>query len=271
VKLTLLRPWGKDEMPSDSKYVLGKPYTVTVRRDKIESPNTETKLLEGAAGGAGGAGGSATGGAGAAGGKVGYVRLFEFNQKATDELRREYEDLIKRGAKSLILDLRENPGGDLQQAIGVSSLFIKSGPIVQIESRGRKKPEVLDATGKTLSRDLPLVCLVDANSASASEIVSAALQDYKRAVLVGVTTFGKGSVQTQLPYDEGAVFMTTAHYLSAKGRTINDVGTKPDIVVEMELSKQSEESSDTQLQRAIAEAQSQAQAAKETAREDKNE
>jgi carboxyl-terminal processing protease len=224
-------------MPNDSKYVLGDPYNVSLKRDKIESPNTETRMLTG---------------------KVGYVRLFEFNRKATDELRREYEALIKRGAKSLILDLRENPGGDLQEAIGVSSLFIKSGAIVQVESRKMTRPETLDSTGETLSKDLPLVCLVDANSASASEIVSGALKDYKRGILVGATTFGKGSVQTQLPYKDGAIFMTTAHYLTAKGRTIDKVGNVPDIVVEMPVDKQAEFSTDLQLQRALTEAQKKA-------------
>jgi carboxyl-terminal processing protease len=234
VKITLLRPYKEDEMPDDSKYILGKPYTVTLTREAIESPNTKTEML---------------------GNKVGYVRLYEFNQKATSELTREYEALIKKGATSLILDLRENPGGDLQEAIGVSSLFIKSGPIVQIESRESKKPELLDATGKTLSKELPVVCLVDANSASASEIVSGALQDYTRATLVGTVTFGKGSVQTQFPYNDGAVFMTTAHYLTAKGRPINGIGNTPDIEVPMDITKQADAKTDIQLQRAISEAE----------------
>ncbi|MDR1413016.1 MAG: S41 family peptidase [Actinomycetes bacterium] len=233
VEIELLRPWPEDQMPSDAKYVLGEPYTVTLKRDKIQSPNTETKLLSG---------------------KVGYVRLYEFNRKATDELRSEYEGLIQKGATSLILDLRENPGGDLQEAVGVSSLFVKSGVIVQIESRGTSKPELLNATGKTLTKELPLVCLVDANSASASEIVAGALQDYDRAVLVGTVTFGKGSVQTQFPYREGAVFMTTAHYLTGKGRVINEVGNTPDVEVPMAVDKQSDQATDTQLQRALTEA-----------------
>jgi carboxyl-terminal processing protease len=234
VKLTLLRPYKKGEMPSGSKYMLGEPYSVTVKRGKIESPNTKTEMLDG---------------------KVGYVRLYEFNRKATTELSREYESLIKKGATALILDLRENPGGDLQEAIGVSSLFIESGAVVQIESRGAEKPEVLNATGKVLSKKLPLVCLVDANSASASEIVSGALQDYKRAVLVGTTTFGKGSVQSQLSFKNGAVFMTTAHYLTAKGRVINEKGNTPDIEVEMKIANQEKTETDTQLQRALKEAQ----------------
>ncbi|MDR1775113.1 MAG: S41 family peptidase [Actinomycetes bacterium] len=230
VELTLLRPRADDEMPSDAKYILGDPYSVTVKRDKIESPNTVTKMLDG---------------------DIGYVRLYEFNQKATDELSREYEDLIKQGARGLILDLRENPGGDLQEAIGVSSLFIDSGAIVQIESRDSSQPEILKATGDTLSKQLPLICLVDANSASASEIVSGALQDYDRAKLVGTVTYGKGSVQTQLSFGSGAIFMTTAHYLTAKGRVINGIGNTPDVAVEMDIAKQADESTDTQLQRAL--------------------
>ena len=234
VELTLLRPFEEGEMPDSAEFMLGNPYTVTVTRGKIESPNTEVKMLEG---------------------KVGYVRLFEFNLKATDELRREIEDLISQGASSLILDLRENPGGDLQQAIGVSSLFIKSGTVVKIESRVATKNEELKATGKVVSKELPLVCLIDGNSASASEIVSGALQDYGRGVLVGMTSFGKGSVQSQIPFRSGAVFMTTAHYLTPKGRVINGKGNTPDIVVEMKVGDQSDEATDIQLQRAIQEAQ----------------
>jgi len=211
VEITLLRPYEEDKMPDDATYVLGSPYTVTVTRGKIESPNTELKMLDG---------------------KVGYVRLFEFNLKATDELQREFEDLISQGATSLILDLRENPGGDLQQAIGVSSLFIKSGTIVKIESRMEGKSEELAATGKTLSKELPLVCLIDGNSASASEIVSGALQDNHRAVLLGTRSFGKGSVQTLFPLrNGGAMRLTTARYYTPDGRSIQGQGIEPDVIV----------------------------------------
>ncbi|MCL2332605.1 MAG: S41 family peptidase [Actinomycetia bacterium] len=230
VTLTMQRPYQKNEMPQDIKYNFGNPYTVTITRAVISTPNTESKMLED---------------------KVGYVRLYEFNEKSTKDLRGEYEKLIKEGATSLILDLRDNPGGDLNQAVGVSSLFLKKGqPVVQIKSRVQGT-SVLNATGKTLSKDLPLVVLVNANSASASEIVSGALQDHQRATLVGMTTFGKACVQTELPFADGAVFMTTADYLTAKGRNINARGVTPDVKLEMDIALELDQTKDTQLQKAL--------------------
>ncbi|MCL2379397.1 MAG: S41 family peptidase [Coriobacteriia bacterium] len=234
VELTMVRPFDEDVMPMSMDHPLGDPFDVTITRDTIQAPITEARLLEDG---------------------VGYVRLFEFNRRATDELREDVEDLIEQGATSLILDLRDNPGGDLNEAIGVSSLFIESGTIVQIESSTRPMPEVLSRRGQPLSVQLPMVCIVNGNSASAAEIVSGALQDHERAILVGVETFGKASVQTQIPFRRGAAFMTTAHYLTANGRVINDVGNTPDIIVETSIAERAEEETDQQLQRAIVEAQ----------------
>jgi carboxyl-terminal processing protease len=192
-------------------------------------------------------------------GHIGYVRLFEFTQKSTDDLRSSYEKLISQGATSLVLDLRDNPGGDLNQAVGVGSLFLKKGqPVVQIKSRVDGSSSLL-ATGDTLSKDLPVVVLVNANSASASEIVSGALQDYGRAKLVGTTTFGKACVQTEIPFAGGAVFMTTADYLTAKGRNINAKGITPDIKVEMDIALERDPAKDTQLQKALELVKQQAQ------------
>ena len=233
VKLTMLRPYKKGEMP-DIKHPLGKPYTVTITRAVIETPNTIVAMK---------------------GDHVGYVRLFQFNRIATKEVRREIESLTKKGATSFILDLRDNPGGDLYEAVGISSLFIKKGPIVKIESRV-DGTEVIQATGNVVT-DAPLVVLANENSASASEIVSGALQDYKRAPLVGAKTFGKGSVQTQFETKNGgAVLFTTAHYLTPKDRKINDIGLTPDVESKMNPDLQGKDSTDTQLQTAIKKAES---------------
>lgn len=230
VKLTMQRPYKKGEMPQNIRYNFGNPYTVTITRAIISTPNTESKMLDG---------------------KVGYVRLYEFNEKSTDDLRSAYEKLISQGATSLILDLRDNPGGDLNQAVGVGSLFLdKNQPIVQIKSRVQGT-SILRATGDTLSKKLPVVVLVNSNSASASEIVSGALQDHKRATLLGTTTYGKACVQTQIPFGGGAAFMTTADYLTANGRDINAKGVTPDVKVEMDIELELTQSKDTQLQKAL--------------------
>lgn len=229
VKLTMMRPYKKGDV-MNMRYPLGVPYNITITRAIIEVPNTESSLMQG---------------------DIGYIRLFEFNRRSTDEVKREITSLTKKGAKKFILDLRDNPGGDLQEAVGVASLFIKEGPIVKIESRV-DGTQILNASG-VYTTGAPLVVLIDENSASASEIVSGALLDYKRAKLVGMKTYGKGSVQTQFDYADGAVLFTTAHYLTPKSRVINGVGNTPDIVVPMALDLQADPKTDLQLQAAIKE------------------
>ena len=236
VEITMIRPWPEGEMPVTMTHPLGEPYTVTIVRDTIQAPVTEVRNY-------------------GVDDNIGYVRLFEFNRRATEELREDIEELIEGGAEALILDLRSNPGGDLGQAIGVASLFIESGIIAQIESANRTEPEILYATGQTLTQQLPLIVLVNSHSASASEIVAGAIQDHERGILLGVDTFGKASVQSQKRFGRGAAFMTTAHYLTANGRTIDDVGNTPDIVVEMSIADRADEETDIQLHRAIEEAQ----------------
>lgn len=231
VKLTMMRPWAKDEMPADP-FALGEEYTVTITRDTIQVPIVNSELKAG---------------------NVGWVELTDFNERSTDELARAIKDLEAKGATSLILDLRNNPGGLLDQAVGVASLFIEKGTIVTVESRVAD-PEVLTATGNKIT-DLPLVVLINENSASASEIVSGALQDYNRGTLLGVQSFGKGSVQTQQPLSNGGIAVfTIAHYLTPKGQKINGVGLTPDIKVDMDVRLMETPSKDTQLIRAIAEA-----------------
>lgn len=191
-------------------------------------------------------------------GNIGYVRLSQFSENSSGKLKKEMTRLQEKGVKGLILDLRENPGGLLDAAIEVTNLFIKSGTIVQIVGRRAKAPQVISADESEFFTDLPLVVLVDSNSASASEIVAGALQDLGRAVLVGEKTFGKGSVQTVHPLRDGsAIAITTAKYLTSKGRDINKHGIDPDVAVKgltgEELNKvpEGKEPPDPQLDKAM--------------------
>ncbi|MDI6712057.1 MAG: S41 family peptidase [Anaerosomatales bacterium] len=204
----------------------------TITRARIEVPNIEKKRIDGV---------------------VGYIRLYSFNEHSEEDLRAAIEELSKQGAKGFVLDLRDNPGGLLSESVDVLSLFVKDGVAVTVDARNPRDDEVFRVSGDTVT-DAPLVVLVNENSASASEIVAGALQDYKRAVLVGVKTFGKGSVQQIEPLSfGGAVKLTIAHYLTPKGRSIDKVGVTPDVVVKMDPQDQADEAKDVQLKRAVEE------------------
>lgn len=159
-----------------------------------------------------------------------YVRVNSFDKNVTDSVK----EALKKAGKidGMILDLRNNPGGLLNQAVGLSELFIKEGVIVS--QKGRIKNENIEykANGKAPYANLPIVVLINGGTASASEIVSGALQDYKRALIIGENSFGKGSVQVVLPVDNNsAIKLTTAKYYLPSGRTIQAVGITPDIIV----------------------------------------
>ncbi len=163
-------------------------------------------------------------------GNVAYVRLSAFNEKSAEEMAQALKEV--QNAKGIILDLRGNPGGLLNSAIDIGSMFISSGPIVHVVDRKGTK-QSLNAEGTPLFEKGPLVVLVDKGSASASEILSGALQDTGRAKLVGTTTFGKGLVQTIHPLSDGSgVAITTAKYLTPNGRDINKKGIDPDVRVD---------------------------------------
>lgn len=167
------------------------------------------------------------------GSDLGYIRLSTFMANdADDEIASALAKF--KDKKGLILDLRGNPGGLLPNAVDIGSMFIQEGPIVQIVDRDGQK-QVLRASGKTLvPTTLPMVVLVDGGSASASEILSGALQDDKRAILIGTKTFGKGLVQTVHPLADGSgVAITTNKYLTAGGHDIHKKGITPDIVVDL--------------------------------------
>ena len=180
-----------------------------------------------------------------------YVHLQHFSDDASAKLRAALDELLTDETQGLIFDLRENPGGLLREAIKVTSVFLEDERVL-IERFSDGTEEIYDTEGEALvPEDLPLVVLVDESSASASEIVAGALQDVGRARLVGVTTFGKGSVQ--LPHtlsDESLLRVTIARWYTPADRSINGTGLEPDIVVEL-TNEQRENDEDPQLERAI--------------------
>lgn len=174
---------------------------------------------------------------------VGYVRITQFNNLATDELKQAVADITKKvpieRLKGFILDLRNNPGGLLDQAVSVSDAFMTRGEIVSIRSRDPEEFQRFNATPGDLIDGKPLIVLVNGGSASASEIVAGALQDQKRATVLGSQSFGKGSVQTIIPLGagNGALRLTTARYYTPSGRSIQAKGITPDIEVLQQLPK----------------------------------
>ena len=165
----------------------------------------------------------------------GYVRVTQFQERTDDDLERALKSLDKEtgGLHGLVLDLRNDPGGLLTQAVKVSDLFLDSGLIVYTDGRLESQKQKYFAHKAGTWTDFPMVVLVNGGSASASEIVAGALQDHKRALVLGTQTFGKGSVQTILPLDDSsALRLTTARYYTPSGRSIQATGIVPDIVLE---------------------------------------
>jgi carboxyl-terminal processing protease len=168
----------------------------------------------------------------------GYVWITNFRDNTTDDLVSELEKLesAKIPLKGLILDLRDNPGGLLNQAIEVSDLFIEKGTILSIKGRKEKNTQIYKATPNKVKRNYPIVLLINGGSASASEIVAGALQDQKRALILGTTSFGKGSVQSVEKLRDGyGLKLTIARYYTPSGRSIQAKGIQPDIVVKRRL------------------------------------
>nr|WP_314530534.1 S41 family peptidase [uncultured Fusobacterium sp.] len=163
--------------------------------------------------------------------EIGYLRLTQFGDNVYDDMKKSLEGLQAKGMKALVLDLRSNPGGELSQSIKIASMFIDKGRIVSTKQKAAKE-KIYQREGKYFG-DFPLVVLINGGSASASEIVSGALKDHKRAVLVGEKTFGKGSVQTLLPLPDGdGIKITIAKYYTPSGETIDGTGIEPDTKVE---------------------------------------
>ena len=164
-----------------------------------------------------------------------YARIAQFQDRTSENLRAALakEQPGGESIKGFVLDLRNNPGGLLNQAVGVSDLFLDSGLIVYTNGRQDQQKQKFSASRENSRTGFPMVVLVNGGSASASEIVAGALQDHKRALILGTKTFGKGSVQTILPLGgRSALRLTTAEYFTPNGRSIHDIGIQPDIVMD---------------------------------------
>ncbi|MFV1982690.1 MAG: S41 family peptidase [Thiohalomonadales bacterium] len=204
IKLMIVRE-GKD-----------KPFEVTIVRDKIRVKSVKPKMLEPG---------------------YGYIRITQFQQRTGSDLLKAIKKLNKESdnkLKGLVLDLRNNPGGLLDAAVDVTDAFIGSGKIVvSVKGRNKDNQDIRRSKSSDQLKGLPLVVLVNGGSASASEIVAGALQDHKRAVIMGKQTFGKGSVQSVVPLgNESGLKLTTARYYTPSGRTIQAKGITPDIILE---------------------------------------
>lgn len=182
-------------------------------------------------------------------GNVGYVRITSFNEQTEQGLKRAVEELrqeIGDDLKGFVLDLRNNPGGLLDQAIAVSDAFLDRGEIVSTRGRNPNDTQRHNARSGDVTGAIPVVVLINGGSASASEIVAGALQDHKRATVVGTRSFGKGSVQTIIPLGGtgGAMRLTTARYYTPSGRSIQAKGIDPDRIVEQQVPDDEERTSE---------------------------
>lgn len=186
--------------------------------------------------------------------QVGYLEITQFNDNTAKEFIEAFEACQDKGAQAMIIDLRDNPGGLLTSVVEICDYIMDDGMIVYTEDKNGKVIGKFEDTGKH-SVDIPLVVLVNGNSASASEIFSGAMQDTGKAEIVGTTTFGKGIVQSVIPLEDGsAVKMTIAKYFTPNGNDIHEKGIEPDVVVELPDKKTTavniERKDDTQLQKA---------------------
>jgi carboxyl-terminal processing protease len=202
---------------------------LAIKRDTIIVPNIESELLDG---------------------DIGYIKLFQFSPNARQDIDAALEALDPDRLTGLIIDFRGNPGGLLDSAISVASLLVDEGTLVT-EDFGTREVE-LAAQGNALQLDIPVVLLVDETSASASELVAGAWQDYGVAIIVGETTFGKGTVQTwHTLVNGGGVRITIARWLTPEGNWIHEQGVTPDRVVEWNPATDAEAENDIQLGAAI--------------------
>ncbi len=202
VELTVLRE-GESE-----------PLKFDVTRAKIVVPSIEGEMLEN---------------------QIGHIHIFTFGATTASDLRNAIQDLLDQDAQGLVIDFRNNGGGLLSTAVEVASEFLPEGDVVLYERYGDGQMDVHEAIAGGLATDIPIVILINEGSASASEVVAGALQDHERGQLVGVTSYGKGSVQNWVPLnnDQGAVRVTIAKWLTPDERTIHEIGLTPDVVVEM--------------------------------------
>jgi carboxyl-terminal processing protease len=225
---------GKVRGPEGEKVVITvkrddeeKDFTIT--RAKITIPTVESRLLDN---------------------NIGYIKLNDFSTHAREQMDKAFESLDVTKLDGLVFDLRGNPGGLLTSAIDIASAFIKDGTVL-IEDFGNGNEQTFKANGNYLGVSIPLVVLVDKNSASASELVAGALQDTGRATLIGETTFGKGTVQTwQSLVNGGGIRLTIARWLTPDHHWIHKLGITPDVVVDWPVEGR-DEANDPQLNAAV--------------------
>ncbi|MEO3428164.1 S41 family peptidase [Pelagibius sp. CAU 1746] len=198
------------------------PFDLTITRDVIKIQSVRNRIED----------------------NVGYIRVTTFNQQTMPGLEKAFTEIKAEAGGDLrgyIVDLRNNPGGLLDQAVEVSDAFIEQGEIVSTRGRVAEDSQRFNATPGDLADGLPVVVLINGGSASASEIVAGALQDHRRAIVMGTRSFGKGSVQTIIPLGlNGAMRLTTARYFTPSGRSIQALGIDPDILVEQATVEQAE-------------------------------
>ena len=196
-----------------------KPKEFKITRDVIKVQSVKSKMLDN---------------------DIGYLKIIQFQGQTGQEVEKALKGLESKGMKKLILDMRNNPGGILDASVDVSSMFLPKDKLV-VYLQGRQAADRRDylTSGSVMTREYPMVVLVNTGSASASEIVAGALQDSKRAVIMGTQTFGKGSVQTVFPLESGGgIRLTTAKYYTPSGRSIQNVGITPDIEVKLPTVKE---------------------------------
>jgi len=189
-----------------------KPFDVNITRAVIKTQSIKAKIIED---------------------NIAHIKITQFQEKTTKDLTREIKKLNKNNKiKGYVIDLRNNPGGLLSQAVGVSDAFLEQGEIVSTRSRQKDSARRWNATKGDITSGKPIVVLVNRGSASASEIVAGSLQDHKRAIIVGQKTFGKGSVQSIIQISKNkAIKFTTARYYTPSGRSIQKLGIIPDVVI----------------------------------------
>jgi carboxyl-terminal processing protease len=207
-----------------------KPIEVTIVRDRIRVRSVRSRVE---------------------GGDVAYIRITQFTEQTTDGLKKALTDTAAQiGAdklKGYVVDMRNNPGGLLDQAISVSDAFLEKGEIVSTRGRNAEETQRFSARAGDLTKGKPIIVLINGGSASASEIVAGALQDHKRATVIGTRSFGKGSVQTIIPLGSGngALRLTTARYYTPSGTSIQAKGIKPDIEVLQDVPEEMKARTDT--------------------------
>ncbi|CCU80099.1 Carboxyl-terminal protease [Halanaerobium saccharolyticum subsp. saccharolyticum DSM 6643] len=209
------------------------PFDVEITRKDIEVPYVETEMKTE---------------------DIGYISLAQFIEDVGTDVEKAVANLKEQGARGIILDLRNNPGGLLNEAVNVASVFLDEGVVVSVRQKDETE-RVLEVNEKISSdTQIPLIVLINQGSASASEIVAGAVQDYDRGKLIGTTTFGKGVVQSVVPLKDGsAVSITTARYYTPDGNYIHEKGIEPGTNVELDLEAAQEDGSDKQLDKALEE------------------